>query len=133
MPSNRDLMTSSSSHKQQQQQQQNQLLHPDVLSTENPKLLTYDFVVRSLRRRLWKAFQDDDKITALRAYQATLTEFQQWLLEEDEYRIQVKQEQEKQAAIDAAAAAASKNQKVRGVEKWISFVSVLCTMENNQI
>jgi len=48
-----------------------------------PRLLTYDFVVRSLRRRLWKAFQEDDLMTATRAYQATLPDFVRWLEEEE--------------------------------------------------
>jgi hypothetical protein len=46
------------------------------------RLLTYDFVVRSLRRRLWKAFREDDVTTAMRAYQATLPDFVRWLEEE---------------------------------------------------
>ena len=46
------------------------------------RLLTHDFVVRSLRRRLWKAFREDDVDTATRAYQATLPDFVRWLEEE---------------------------------------------------
>jgi len=47
-----------------------------------PDVLTSDFVIRSLRRRLWKAFQEENAETALRAYQATREEFEKWLDEE---------------------------------------------------
>jgi hypothetical protein len=77
-------------------------LYPDVLSArpvifdpslsrEETILVLHDVIVRSLRRRLWKAFQEDDKETALRAYQATFIEFQQWLEHEDEVRMQMAQ------------------------------------------
>ena len=51
------------------------------------RLLTYDFVVRSLRRRLWKAFREDDALTAMRAYQATLPDFIRWLEEEQQEKL----------------------------------------------
>lgn len=51
------------------------------------RLLTYDFVVRSLRRRLWKAFREDDVMTAMRAYQATLPDFIRWLEEEQQEKL----------------------------------------------
>jgi len=38
--------------------------------------------VRSLRRRLWKAFQDEDVTTAIRAYTATLEDYHEWFQEE---------------------------------------------------
>jgi hypothetical protein len=74
---------------------------PNIVScTPQEQLkLTHDFVVRSLRRRLWKAFQEDDKETALRAYQATLAEFVQWLQEEEDYRIKRQAKLEKRAAL----------------------------------
>lgn len=50
--------------------------------------MTADFVVRSLRRRLWRAFQEDDSEKALRAYQATFVDFQEWLEEEVNMRIE---------------------------------------------
>lgn len=50
--------------------------------TTGIRLLTYDFVVRSLRRRLWKAFKEEDVAMATRAYQATLPDFVRWLEEE---------------------------------------------------
>jgi hypothetical protein len=97
----------------------NPLLYPDILSTVTTPppppppppeeiILTLDFVVRSLRRRLWKAFQEDDAVMALRAYQATLTDFQKWLQEEHDFRIkslQRKQEEEErqQRLMEAAA------------------------------
>lgn len=59
--------------------------YPNLFSDEavpTPTVLTRDYVVRSLRRRLWKAFQDDDRETALRAYQATFHDFCSWLQEE---------------------------------------------------
>ena len=51
-----------------------------------PSAWTADFVVRSLRRRLWKAFVDEDHETALRAYQANFQDFLQWIQEEDNLR-----------------------------------------------
>ena len=48
-----------------------------------PESLTSDFVIRSLRRRLWKSFQEDDAEGALRAYQATTQDFERWLEEEE--------------------------------------------------
>jgi hypothetical protein len=65
-----------------------------------PEVLTYDFVIRSLRRRLWKAFQEDDGETALRAYQASREDFEQWLQEEEQLRKLAAQDQ---AAADAAS------------------------------
>ena len=59
--------------------------HRDLLNAiPPPEVWTSDFVIRSLRRRLWKAFQDDDGETALRAYQASLSDFEGWLHEEEE-------------------------------------------------
>jgi hypothetical protein len=72
--------------------------YPDLLSPDavpSPQLWTLDFVVRSLRRRLWKAFVDDDDVAALRAYQATFQEFHQWLQEEDELRHDEEERQRK--------------------------------------
>jgi hypothetical protein len=40
-------------------------------------MANFDHVTRSLRRRLWRAFQQDDAEAAMRAYQATLDEFEQ--------------------------------------------------------
>ena len=79
----------------------NDYYYPDVLSlttttttttTAAAASLTYNFVVRSLRRRLWKAFCEDDCISALRAYQATLSDFRCWLEEEEELRRQHQRE-----------------------------------------
>ena len=39
-------------------------------------------MVRSLRRRLWKALQEEDVATAVRAYTATKSDYDQWLDEE---------------------------------------------------
>jgi len=47
---------------------------------------------RSLRRRLWHAFQNEDAATALRAYKATAKDLQAWIQEE----IQVAQDKEAQ-------------------------------------
>ena len=80
-------------------------------SSSSPKeqlKLIHDFVVRSLRRRLWKAFQEDDKENALRAYQATTSEFIQWLQEEEDYRTQIQSEREK----ETTAAAENQDGKV---------------------
>ena len=58
-----------------------------------PEVLTSDFVIRSLRRRLWKAFQEDNTVNALRAYQATQKDFEDWLQEEQEQRQQLLEQQ----------------------------------------
>eukprot|EP00529_Nitzschia_sp_RCC80_P020621 CAMPEP_0113502100 /NCGR_PEP_ID=MMETSP0014_2-20120614/33350_1 /TAXON_ID=2857 /ORGANISM="Nitzschia sp." /LENGTH=397 /DNA_ID=CAMNT_0000396817 /DNA_START=225 /DNA_END=1415 /DNA_ORIENTATION=- /assembly_acc=CAM_ASM_000159 len=64
--------------------------YPGMFSPEavpTPRTMwTADFVVRSLRRRLWKAFVDEDYETALRAYQANFQDFHQWIQEEDNLR-----------------------------------------------
>lgn len=43
-----------------------------------------DMVIRGLRRRLWRAFQQDDAGAALRCYQATFDDYEQMLQEEEE-------------------------------------------------
>ena len=43
-----------------------------------------DMVIRGLRRRLWRAFQEDNAELALRCYQATFDDFEQMLREEEE-------------------------------------------------
>ena len=43
-----------------------------------------DIVVRSLRRRLWRAFQEDNAEAALRIYQATFDDFEEMIKEEEE-------------------------------------------------
>jgi hypothetical protein len=58
------------------------------LSRDERILTLQNVIVRSLRRRLWKSFQEDDKEMALRAYQATLLEFVQWLQQEEDFRMQ---------------------------------------------
>jgi len=74
-----------------------------------PEVLTSDFVIRSLRRRLWKAFQQDDVETALRAYQASLEDFERWLEEEETMR----RKAEEQADIEAGKSAISKEKKLK--------------------
>jgi len=87
-----------------------------------PEVLTSDFVIRSLRRRLWKAFQQDDVETALRAYQASLEDFERWLEEEETMR----RKAEEQADIEAGKIAISKvgmqfaRNKFCGVERHCS-------------
>ena len=61
------------------------LFSPEAVPTP-PTMWTADFVVRSLRRRLWKAFVEEDHETALRAYQANFQDFLQWIQEEDNLR-----------------------------------------------
>jgi hypothetical protein len=39
-------------------------------------------LVRSLRRRLWKALQEEDVATAMRAYLVTKSDYELWLEEE---------------------------------------------------
>ena len=58
-----------------------------------PIIWTSEMVVRSLRRRLWKAFVDEDRVTALRAYQANFQDFCQWVQEEDDLQRQEQQRQ----------------------------------------
>jgi hypothetical protein len=62
--------------------------------------MSQSFVIRSLRRRLWKACQEDDIETAIRAYQATRKDFQRWLVEEE----QEQKRKEEQIALEAAQA-----------------------------
>ena len=63
-----------------------------------PEVWTSDFVIRSLRRRLWKAFQEDDGVTALRAYQASLEDFEAWLREEEEEYWKIKEKMDSSSA-----------------------------------
>jgi ankyrin repeat protein len=51
--------------------------------------------VRSLRRRLWRALQDEDVDTAIRAYTATRADFEAWLVEEELQREEERQREEK--------------------------------------
>jgi hypothetical protein len=46
---------------------------------------------RSLRRRLWKALQEEDSAMAMRVYTATKIEYETWLEKEicEEYRVQM--------------------------------------------
>merc|ERR1712238_141641 len=54
--------------------------------THPHRTLAYNFVIRSLRRRLWKAFREDDSTSVLRVYLATLSDFRLWLEEEEDLR-----------------------------------------------
>lgn len=74
------------------------IVHDILNAVPSPEIFTTDFVIRSLRRRLWKAFQEDDVETALRAYQASLDDFEQWLQQEEEERHRIAQI----AAVEAA-------------------------------
>jgi hypothetical protein len=67
---------------------------------EPVETLSQSYVIRSLRRRLWKACQEDDIETAIRAYQATRKDFQRWLVEEE----QEQKRKEEQMALGAAQA-----------------------------
>jgi hypothetical protein len=58
-----------------------------VLSRDERILAIQNVVIRSLRRRLWKAFQEDDKEMAFRAYQVTWLQFLQWLQQEEDDRL----------------------------------------------
>jgi hypothetical protein len=46
---------------------------------------------RSLRRRLWKAIQEEDAITAMSVYTATKVDYETWLEKElcEEYRMKM--------------------------------------------
>ena len=65
-------------------------LSPSRTSTTLPEAepveLSKNFVVRSLRRRLWKACQEDDAICAMAIYKATQYELEGWLHQEYEAR-----------------------------------------------
>lgn len=78
-----------------------------------PEVWTSDFVIRSLRRRLWKAFQEDDGETALRAYQASLSDFEGWLHDEEEEYRKIKDH------IDSKSGS-----KVRGLSFAVCFVRI---------
>mmetsp|Transcript_35230 Transcript_35230/g.85386 ORF Transcript_35230/g.85386 Transcript_35230/m.85386 type:complete len:1203 (+) Transcript_35230:195-3803(+) len=47
-----------------------------------------DMVVRSLRRRLWRAFQEDDAEVALKVYQATFDDYEKMIKEEEEGKLE---------------------------------------------
>jgi hypothetical protein len=72
-----------------------------------------EFIIRSLRRRLWHALQSEDAETALRAYQATPSEFQQWLHEED----QLRQEQLRLMELSSNEALTTSNTQQKGEGK----------------
>lgn len=57
-----------------------------TLPEAEPVELSKNFVVRSLRRRLWKACQDDDATCAMAIYKATQHELEGWLHQEYEAR-----------------------------------------------
>lgn len=58
-------------------------------------------MVRSLRRRLWKAIQEEDVETAMRTYTVTLSEYGKWIREEadEEELLQKVAEQRKSQAL----------------------------------
>jgi hypothetical protein len=49
---------------------------------EPPPPPSRSVMVRSLRRRLWKALQEEDVQTAMRAYTATKLDYEHWIDEE---------------------------------------------------
>lgn len=53
--------------------------------------------IRSLRRRLWRALQEENVDTAIRAYTATRADYQAWIMEEK----QAQEERDKQARLVA--------------------------------
>ena len=73
-----------------------------AIDPEPVETLSRAHVIRSLRRRLWKACQEDDIETAIRAYQATRKDFEQWIVEEE----QEQKRKEEQMALEAAQAGA---------------------------
>eukprot|EP00536_Pseudo-nitzschia_multiseries_P002486 jgi/Psemu1/183667/e_gw1.33.39.1 len=79
----------------------------NLLLTANTRLLSYDFVLRSLRRRLWKAFSEDDSVEALKTYQATLADLVQWLEEEEEEKLRRQREKEARRQSKSSPAAAA--------------------------
>ena len=52
--------------------------------------------IRSLRRRLWRALQQEDVNTAIRAYTATRADYEAWILEEQQ--VQMAQEKQREHA-----------------------------------
>ena len=48
--------------------------------------LSKNFVIRSLRRRLWKSCQEDDANAALKIYKASQHDLESWLRQEDATR-----------------------------------------------
>lgn len=62
-------------------------------SSLTTKMTQQDFCIRNVRRRMWKAFQQDDAIMAMKCYQATKDDLKQWILKEEEQEQQ--QEEEK--------------------------------------
>lgn len=64
-----------------------------IIIHEN-ELMTVDFCVRSLRRRLWSAFQQDNPHQALQVYQASLQDLQEWLAQEEHEAATLQEKQE---------------------------------------
>jgi hypothetical protein len=67
---------------------------------------------------LWKAFQEDDGETALRAYQASREELVQWLQEEEEERQKAEEMREQAALLLEAAKTTMGSSKV----SWIGWI-----------
>jgi hypothetical protein len=58
----------------------------EVTTGALPEKLSKAFVHRSLRRRLWKACQEDDVELAMKIYNATQHDLEAWLHKEEEDR-----------------------------------------------
>lgn len=54
----------------------------DENSTAEERQMIVQEQVRSLRRRLWRAFQNGDPATALKAYNATAKDLRKWVRDE---------------------------------------------------
>ena len=62
--------------------------------TEKLRQTPDSVVVRSLRRRLWQAFAKEDRAAALRCYQASRSDWEEIMLEEQQRLLQLRKQQE---------------------------------------
>jgi uncharacterized protein YeeX (DUF496 family) len=69
-----------------------------IASRDETQVPSRSIMVRSLRRRLWKALQEEDVTTAIRAYTTSREDYERWLDEEiaDEERLRKQREEMKE-------------------------------------
>lgn len=70
------------------------IITPDIMNDSTSRSIA----IRSLRRRLWRALQQEDVDTAIRCYTSTRADYNAWILEE-ERELQLQQEHDEQARL----------------------------------
>jgi len=90
-------MTRSGAHKNNAHSSNAEFHHEeeDVVGfTEKLRQTPDSVVIRSLRRRLWQAFEKEDRAAALRCYQATRSDWEEIMLEEQRLLVLRRKQQE---------------------------------------